>query len=148
MYIIKLYIHTHTHTHTRNKLYTKWLLTTCWTMSLGRGPFPLVLLFIHIMAYGRISLWPTYVSCPGAVPSQPPCWHVSMRIWKTKMTLPLWWTAQQQLKHPCVITIVFLLKPKYRIIPDTMRKINSVSAEIRTKMKNLSTKCGQIPLVS
>lgn len=50
-------------------------------------------------------------------------------VQEAEMTLALRSTAQQQLK--CVINIV-LLKPKHRFISDTMNKINSVLAEIRT----------------
>lgn len=41
-------------------------------------------------------------------------------------------SAQLQLKFCCVINTVFLLKSKHSIIPDTMRKSNSVPAETRT----------------
>jgi len=36
-------------------------------------------------------------------------------------------------KHWCVINIVFLLKPKQSIIPDRMKKNNSVLAETKTR---------------
>lgn len=42
-------------------------------------------------------------------------------------------TAQQQLKHPCVINIGFLPKAKYSTILDTItKKTNSVPSETRT----------------
>ena len=67
----------------------------------------------------------------------PPCPHTgmdSMRTWKTETSLALYSTVQQQLKHPCVSNIVFLRKPKYSIIPDTMKKISSAPAEIMTQV--------------
>jgi len=51
------------------------------------------------------------------------------------MTLDLFSTAQQQLEHRCVITIIFPLKPKHSTAPDTIKgkkKINYVPAETRT----------------
>lgn len=43
-------------------------------------------------------------------------------------------TAQQQVKHPCLINVGFLPKAKYNLILDTTKKkkINSVPAETRT----------------
>lgn len=51
---------------------------------------------------------------------------------KTKMSSDQYSTAQIQLKHWSVISVVFLLKLNHSIIPDTMKKINSVSAETST----------------
>lgn len=42
-------------------------------------------------------------------------------------------TAQQQLKHWCVINIFFLPKPKHNIISDTTKKTSSVPPETRTQ---------------
>ena len=48
------------------------------------------------------------------------------------MALALYSTAQQQLKHCCVINIVFLPKPKHGNKQDTMKaKEDSVPAETR-----------------
>ena len=41
-------------------------------------------------------------------------------------------------KHLCFINIVFLLKSKYSIIPDTIKKINSVPAETKTRKQHSS----------
>ncbi|KFV44559.1 Sodium channel protein type 5 subunit alpha, partial [Gavia stellata] len=41
-------------------------------------------------------------------------------------------TAQQQLKHQCVVNIILLLDPKHRTIPTTRKKINSIPAKTRT----------------
>ena len=43
--------------------------------------------------------------------------------WEIEMSLSLCSTAQQQLKHQYVINIAFLLKLKYSIMADTMKKI-------------------------
>ena len=55
------------------------------------------------------------------VPLCPPLQQDSMRSWRTTMSLALYSTAQQQFKHRCVVHVVFLLTPKYSIIPDTMK---------------------------
>jgi len=47
-------------------------------------------------------------------------------------------TAQQQLKHHCVINIAFVLNPTYRIISATMEKIISVLDETRTHSQTSS----------
>ena len=52
--------------------------------------------------------------CPRSCPH----WQDSTRNWKTETFLALCSTAQQQLKHCCVIKIVFLTKPKH----STMRE--------------------------
>ena len=57
-------------------------------------------------------------------PLSPHHWQGSMRSWETERSLALCSTAQQQLKHWCVISIGFLLKPKHSIIPDTMKGKN------------------------
>ena len=41
-------------------------------------------------------------------------------------------TAQQQLKHQCIINIMLILNPKHSTIPATRKKINSVPAENKT----------------
>ena len=51
---------------------------------------------------------------------------------RSKTSLALCSTAQQQLKHECFIDIVFLLKPEHIIIPDITKKVNSVPAETST----------------
>lgn len=41
-------------------------------------------------------------------------------------------TSQPKLKHGCVISFVFLPKPKHSIAPTTMENINCVPDETRT----------------
>lgn len=62
----------------------------------------------------------------------PPYWQDSMRSTEMETPLALCSTAQQQLKHQCIINTV-LLKPNYSIISDNIKKIISVSAETRTE---------------
>ena len=54
---------------------------------------------------------------------------------EAEMSLALCSAAQQQLKHCCLINSVFLLQPKYSIIPDTAVQIISVPAETRTELQ-------------
>lgn len=44
-------------------------------------------------------------------------------------------TDQQQLKHHCVIDIFFILNPKDSIIQATMKKVNPITARMRTHLK-------------
>jgi len=46
------------------------------------------------------------------------------------MALALYSTAQQQLKHWCIINIAFLLQPKHSIIPGTMKE-KSTSSQLK-----------------
>jgi len=64
----------------------------------------------------------------------PPCaalslphWQDSMRSWETEMSLAFYCTAQQQLKHWCVINSVFLLKLKHSITSNTMKEKSTPS---------------------
>ena len=77
-----------------------------------------------VICYG-ISLWPIRSAFPSQllVPSQPN-WQNSTRSWRTEKSLAPYSTSQQQLKHWCIINIIFLLKTKHSIIPDSMKKIN------------------------
>ena len=45
----------------------------------------------------------------------------------------VWEAEKLKLRHYCVINVIFLLKPKHNITPNTMKKINSVLAETRTQ---------------
>lgn len=66
-------------------------------------------------------------------PSSLLCTHspfTGSTVQEAEMSLILWSTVRQQLKHQCVID-VFLLLPKYIIIPATVRKINSIPVETR-----------------
>lgn len=62
-----------------------------------------------------------------------PYWQDSMRSTEMETPLALCSTAQQQLKHQCIINTVVLPKPNYSIISDNIKKIISVSAETRTE---------------
>lgn len=56
---------------------------------------------------------------------------------------------QKQLNHRCV-TNVFLLKTRHSIIPDTVKAINSVTAETRTHthMYSLPSRCSTAAFVA
>ena len=92
--------------------------------------------FLHgVIRYG-IFLWPVQASCPGAVPSQQlllpqPCQNSMTRL-ETEMSLAVCSTAQQQLRHQCIINTVFLLKPKQHHTRNYEENINSIPAETRT----------------
>lgn len=58
-----------------------------------------------------------------------------MRIWGTEISLALYGTAQQLIKHLCVTNFVFSLKPKRRILGDIMKK-KTVPAETKTVSKH------------
>jgi len=63
---------------------------------------------------------------------QAPSWQDSIRRWITEYSMTPYSTSQQQLKHQCIMKILFLLKPQHSTTLDTMKKINCVSAETRT----------------
>lgn len=93
-------------------------------------------LLAPVIKYG-IYLRPVWVGCPDSVPSLSilclPYWQDSMRSTETETPLAMRSTAQQQLKHQCIINTVLFLKPNYSIISDNMKKISSVSNEPRTE---------------
>lgn len=62
-----------------------------------------------------------------------PCWQESTRSWETEVSLAPYSTAEQQLKHQCVINMVFQLEPEHSIVPHTIRKIISLPPESGTK---------------
>jgi len=78
---------------------------------------------------GTVFILPLPASC---VPLSPLPGRTVQEAKKTKMSSDQYSTAQIQLKHWSVISVVFLLKLNHSIIPDTMKKINSVSAETST----------------
>lgn len=87
---------------------------------------------IPLTSSGQLS-W--FCPIPAPCVPQPP----SQRRWKTKMSLALYSTTQQQ-QHQSTIHVIFLLKP---IIPETMKKMNSVPGETRTP-KNVENYLGCI----
>ena len=70
--------------------------------------------------------------CPLPAPCAPPA--SSLVGWCEEQKRP--WlcvsAAQQQLKHPCVINIIFILNPKHSTIPVSRKKINFIPAKTRT----------------
>lgn len=69
-----------------------------------------------VVCYG-LSTWPLQPSCPGSAASQfllPPSSLTDRTVQEVETPLALYSTAQQQLKHQCVIN-VFLPKPKCSI---------------------------------
>lgn len=54
-------------------------------------------------------------------PLSPSHWQ-DRRSWETEATLTAYRTAGQQLKLQCVTNIVFLLRSKHSIMPDTMKR--------------------------
>jgi len=84
---------------------------------------------ILLDSFGQLSWLQLLSGCPGSLsppnsscPLSSPHWQDSRRSWGTEISLTLYSTAQQQLKHWCVINVVFLLKPKCSIISDIMKK--------------------------
>lgn len=71
-------------------------------------------LLAPVIKYG-IYLRPVWVGCPDSVPSLSilclPYWQDSMRSTETETPLAMRSTAQQQLKHQCIINTVLFLKP-------------------------------------
>ena len=101
--------------------------------------------FFHVVSqsmkypFGQRSSATLVLSPPSSLWSPAPNWQSSKRSCKTEMSLALCSTAEQQLKHQFVISVVFLSEPKQSITPDTVQKI-TVPAETRTKTtKNKST---------
>jgi len=132
-------MYTHTYIYTR----TKWCTSNCSSsvnqcsaslqataVSPAKSPL-LFKLFLHgAIWYGtpfdQFGSAVLVLSSPSSLCPQSPHWQGSARSWDTEISFALCSTAQQQLKHQCAINIVFLLKPKLSIIPDTMKKIDSV----------------------
>lgn len=65
-------------------------------------------------------------------PLGPPHWQGSMRRWKPEMSLALCSTTQQQLKHRCVISILWVTNLKHNSIQATMKN-NSIPARPSTQ---------------
>lgn len=86
------------------------------------------------------AFWPVWVICLRPVPSQllVPQPLTGRTVQRAGMPLALCSAAQQQLKHGCVIYIVFLLNPNRSIIPDTMKKINPIPAKSKTQSRSWS----------
>lgn len=151
MYNFSIYlcIRTQSYRHLPNKWCIMEFLTTYWLMpsqSLCSASLPLPTLcsstlLAPVIKYG-IYLWPVWVGCPDSVPSLSilclPYWQDSMRSTETETPLAMHSTAQQQLKHQCIINTVLFLKPNYSIISDNMKKISSVSNETRTEADSWS----------
>ena len=79
---------------------------------------------------GTVFNLPLPASC---VPLSPLPGRTVQEAKKTKMSSDQYSTAQIQLKHWSVFSVVFLLKLNHSIIPDTMKKINSVPSENRKR---------------
>lgn len=54
------------------------------------------------------------------------------RAWDTERSLIRVSTSKKQLKHRCVINLIFILNPRGNSISTTRKKINSTPAESRT----------------
>ena len=57
---------------------------------------------------------------------------VPSRAWEAGKPLTSTSTAQQQPKHRCVISIVFILSPKHSTRPAAVKEINSIPAKTMT----------------
>ena len=91
----------------------------------------------HDVIWYGIFLWPVWVTVLAVSPPSflcPPAY--SLVGWGEKLKSP--WlsvnTAQQQLKHQCVINIILILNPNHITVPATRKKINSIPAETRTPL--------------
>jgi len=80
------------------------------------------------MSLGQLSWWCS-TPCQLLLHPQPACWwgEEHKRPWLRAST------AQQQLKHPCLINAVFHTDPKHSPILATVKKISSIPAKTGTK---------------
>ena len=82
---------------------------------------------ILLVSWGRLSqLRPLPTSCA------PPAYSLAGQCEKKKRPWHCVRTAQQWLKHPCVINTVFSTNPKHSPIQATMKKINPIPAKTST----------------
>ena len=82
---------------------------------------------IPLASLGQLSWF-----CPHTAPCAPPVLLAGRAAGEAETSLTLCSAAQQQLKHWCIISTVFLLKPKHSIISDTTKKNSSIPADTRT----------------
>ena len=119
------------------------LLTTHWPMSSqspsSRPPHPSQLppvLLFSMTSYGLEYPWASLGQlsqlCPLPASCAPPASLLAGQYEKLKSPWLRISTAQQQLKHQCVINVILILNPKRNTIPATRNKINSTPAETRT----------------
>jgi len=58
--------------------------------------------------------------------------HFASRSWEAEMALALYHTALQQIETSACYHCIVLLNPKHSVIPDTLKKTNSIPAEAKT----------------
>ena len=136
------------------------MLSTCWLMPArsqavavplsppGNSPWFYSFFFtwfhmvwnVSLASLGKLPwLCPLPATC---LPPAPCAGRTVQKAEEMETSLPLHSTAQQLLKHWCVINTVFLLKLKRSIVPDTMKKVKPVSVETRTiKLFDISQHC-------
>jgi len=95
-----------------------------WAVVALRWPNTLICIASHELIRYEISLWPIQVICPGVLPSQLPvhlCHFTGRTVEEASTSLALYSTAEQQLKHQCIISIAFSPKGKNSIISYTVK---------------------------
>ena len=94
-------------------------VATAWpTPHSFRSLFCMVL-YVMEYPFGQFSSAAPVLSPPSSF--CPPAPLTDRTVQEVGTSLALYSTAQQQLKHRCVINIIFLPEPKCSIVPDTIR---------------------------
>ena len=92
----------------------------------------------HSTTWYGMSLWLDWVSHPGCI--VPSCLCTPSLAGRAtqgaEMSLALCSTAQQQLKHQCVITTIFIKNPRHNIVWASMKKTDSIPATTTTLVQH------------